>query len=269
MISKTAAARHSAPGDRHASPVAKAEFIPHDEFSAHLPILSEAVSLLELVQLQLSPVYLGYGVPRGDGSPVVLIPGLLGVDLGLFHLHTWFTLLGYRPYFSGMGVALDCPDLLARRLATTITRAHRESGRRVHLVGHSLGGIFARSAAVRMPDHVASVTTLGSPFRGLIMHPAVLRLSNFLRRQVRLRYPMLPGGCGTSRCTCAFGRSLRRRWPRHVRQTAIYTRTDGIVDWRYCLTGESECDIEVAGTHVGLIVNSCVYRHLAHRMARG
>ena len=161
----------------------------------------------------------------------------------------------------------DCPNLLAEQLAATTNPAYAETGRRVHLIGHSLGGIVARCAAVRMPDRIASVTTLGSPFWGLVVHGAILRLGNLVRRRIRHRHQNLPEGCATSRCSCAFGRSLRRKRPRSVGQTAIYTRTDGIVDWRYCRSGNPSIDVEVGGTHVGLIFNSDTYLHLAERLA--
>ena len=245
----------------------KARFLPHQEVPVALPILSESLSLLELATLRLSPVYYGSGVPAGDGTGVVIVPGFLGTDVILFEFHAWLARIGYRPYFSGIGLAVECPNMLAQQLSSTIERAYAETGRRVHLVGHSLGGIFARSAAVRMPTRIASVTTLGSPFRGLVAHTFVLALANLVRHRIRVRYPKLPQGCATSRCSCAFACSLRRKWPRSVAQTAIYTPDDGIVDWRYCLTGDPRVDVEVGGTHFGLIVNSTTYRHIAERLA--
>jgi pimeloyl-ACP methyl ester carboxylesterase len=248
-------------------PEAKAPFLPHEEISAPLPIFCEPLSLLEFAALRLSPVYYGKGVPVGDGSPVVLIPGLLCMDLFLSELHTWLARIGYRPYFSGMDVVADCPNELAQRLAETIRQAYQDTGCRVHLIGHSLGGVFARSAAVQMAEHIASVITLGTPFRGLVMHGWVLALANLVRRNLRTQDGMLPENCATSQCACAFGRSLRRPWPKSVTQTAIYTREDGLVHWRYCLTGDPNADVEVHGTHVGLIFNSTAYMHIAQRLA--
>jgi pimeloyl-ACP methyl ester carboxylesterase len=245
---------------------AKARFLPHAEISSPLPIFCEPLSLLELAVLRLSPVYYGIGVPEGDGSAVVIIPGLLCTDVFLSELHVWLARIGYRPYFSGMDVVNHCPDLLARRLAATIDLAYKETGCRVHLIGHSLGGVFARSAAVRMSDRIASVITLGTPFRGLVMHGFVRSVANVVRREIRTRHG-LPENCATSQCTCAFGRSLRRQWPKSVTQTAIYTREDGLVHWRYCLTGDPKADVEVHGTHIGLIFNSNTYMHIAERLA--
>jgi len=246
---------------------AKARFIPHEEISSPLPIFAEPFALLELATLRLAPVYYGMGVPAGDGTAVVLVPGFLGLDLSLFELHAWLSRVGYRPYFSGMGFAADCPNLLAQQLAETIERAYAETGRRVHLVGHSLGGVFARSAAVRMRDRIASVTTLGTPFRGLVVHGFVLALAKLVRHEIRKSYPNPREWCATSRCSCDFGRSLRRTWPRAVAQMAIYSRDDGIVDWRYCLTGDPKVDVEVGGTHLGLIFNPNTYLHIAERLA--
>lgn len=242
-------------------------FIPHGEQACPTPIFSEALCALEFLALRLSPAYHGTGVPRGDGSAVVLVPGLLGMDLGMCELHAWLKRIGYRPYYSGIVLAADCPNDLLRRLDATIDRAWAETGRRVHLIGHSLGGIFARSAAVRRPDRISSVISLGSPYRGLVMHSWVLGLSNAVRGWIRSTHPGVPRECASSRCRCDFGRSLGRRWPRSVRQTTVYTKCDGIVDWRYCVSGKRDVDVEVVGTHIGLPVNARVFWHIAQRLA--
>lgn len=135
------------------------------------------------------------------------------------------------------------------------------------MIGHSLGGIFARSAAVTMPECIASVTTLGSPFRGLVVHPVVLALADLVRHRIRTRHPSSPRRCATSRCSCAFARSLRRKWLKSITQNAIYTRQDGIVDWRYCRTGDPRLDIEVGGTHIGLLFNPTTYLRIAQCLA--
>ncbi len=246
---------------------AKVRFLPHEEIPSPLPILTESCSILEFGALRLSPVYYGLGVPAGDGTAVVIIPGLLGMDLTLFELHAWLARVGYRPYFSGMGLAADCPNLLIQKLMATIERAYRETGCKVHLIGHSLGGIFARSVAVRLPDRIASVTCLGSPFRGLVAHSLVLTLGHLVRDRIHKRHSDVPEACATSRCSCEFARYLRRKWPRSVAQTAVYSREDGIVDWRYCRTGDPKVDIEVCGTHLGLIFNSATYLSIAERLA--
>ena len=242
-------------------------FLPHGEVPCSPPIFSEPLCILELLALRLSPAYYGLGIPRGDGSAVVIIPGLLCLDLHLFELYAWLRRIGYRPYYSGIGMAADCPERLAGILDETIDRAYAETGRSVHLIGHSLGGIFARAAAVRRPSRIASVITLGSPFRGLKMHGLLVVLSKLVRGGIRTVRPSVPQECGSSRCHCNFGQSLGQRWPRSVRATAVYTKCDGLVDWRYCLSGKPDIDVEVVGTHFGLPFNARVFQHIAQRLS--
>jgi hypothetical protein len=74
--------------------------------------------------------------------------------------------------------------------------------------------------------------------------------------------------CYTGRCTCNFLDSLRRRVPKEMVETAIYTRHDGIVDWRYCRTMDPDVDIEVSGTHIGMAFNPTAYSIVAERLAK-
>ena len=242
-------------------------FLPHGEWPHPTPIFSEPLCLLEGMALRLSPIYYGANVPHGDGSAVVVIPGLLLMDFVLFELYAWLRRIGYRPYYSGIGIAADCPNQLSRDLDATIDRAYADTNRRVHVVGYSLGGVFARSAAVRRPNRISSVITLGTPYRGLVVHRLLVGLSETVRDAIRSANAAALRQCGTSHCQCSFGRSLGRRWPETVRQTAVYSKSDGLVDWRYCLSGKPEVDIEVVGTHLGLPFNAGVFAHIARRLA--
>src|SRR5579864_6487039 len=101
---------------------------------------TEALFGAEVLLLHATPVYYGFGVPHGDGSGVVIIPGFLGTDLYLMELHAWLGRIGYRAYFSGIGINAECPNLLVQRhLNQTIETALAETGRKIHLLGHSLG----------------------------------------------------------------------------------------------------------------------------------
>ncbi len=237
---------------------------------ADITIWKEAFFGAELLLLHASPTYYGLGVPHGDGSGVVLIPGFLGTDDYLRHMEGWLKRVGYRPYLSGIGLNAHCPNLLIKfRLSATIEKALDETGGKIHLVGHSLGGIMARSVAAQRPRDIASVITIASPFRGTVAHRSILHAAGVVRSQILDEYgaDVLPD-CYTSRCTCDFICSLRRRLPRSVHQTAIYTQDDGVVDWRCCVTGDPEIDIEVAGTHIGLAFNASVYSVIGDRLAR-
>ena len=143
-----------------------------------------------------------------------------------------------------------------------------ETGRPVHLIGHSLGGIIARSVAAQRPRDVASVIMMAAPFRGNVAHKNILRAAEIVRKRILDEHgPGVLPSCYTARCTCNFLDSLRRPTPLSIPETAIFTKNDGIVDWRYCRTENSEIDFEVTGTHVGLVFNPAVYTIIAARLA--
>jgi triacylglycerol lipase len=247
---------------------------PHNGFrqdyaEADTTIWKEALFGAEILLLHASPVYYGLGIPRGDGSAVVLVPGFLGTDRYLKQLHSWLARIGYRPYFSGIGLNAECPNLLIQhRLNENIEKALLETERKIHLIGHSLGGIITRSVANQRPDDIASVITLGSPFRGTVAHPTVLNVADAVRKQILKEHgPGVLPTCYTGRCTCNFLASLRRKMPRSMFETAIFTRQDGVVDWRYCITGNANSDFEVSGTHIGLAFNASAYTIIANRLA--
>jgi pimeloyl-ACP methyl ester carboxylesterase len=230
---------------------------------------TEALFAAELVLLHATPVYYGFGVPRGDDSGVVIIPGFLGTDFFLMELNAWLRRIGYRPYFSGIGLNAECPNLLIqRRLNETIDQACRETGRKVHVIGHSLGGIIARAVAHQRSRDIASVIMLAAPFRGTVVHGSVLRVAEAVRKRILAEHGrgVLPE-CYTGHCTCNFLSSLRRDTPASVVETAIYTKDDGVADWRYCVTGNPEVDHEVPGTHIGLAFNPSVYAIIGERLA--
>src|SRR5215831_16728408 len=107
--------------------------------SVPLPIWQEVLAGVEMVFLRVSPVFWGYGIPHGDGSGVVLVPGFLGSDFYLTQLRSWLRRIGYDPRYSGIGMNAECPNLLIRlRLNTAIQEAYKSTHRKIHLIGHSL-----------------------------------------------------------------------------------------------------------------------------------
>jgi pimeloyl-ACP methyl ester carboxylesterase len=239
-----------------------------DQEPSARPIWLEALIGLDWIALRTSPVFYGLGVKRGDGSAVVVVPGFMGTDLYLQELYSWLRRIGYSAYMSQIGRNADCLDLLVERLSDTIETARAETGGRVHLIGHSLGGILALAASSINRDHIASVITLGSPFRGIRSHPMVLGMARLVRERInRERRRGRRPDCYTGYCTCDAVGALESPYPQQIPKTAIYTKTDGIVDWRFCIYDDPETDFEVIGTHSGLVFNPYVYELIAERLA--
>jgi pimeloyl-ACP methyl ester carboxylesterase len=228
----------------------------------------ECFAAVEAALLHIAPVYWGLGQPHGDRSGVILIPGFLGTDAWMAELYAWLYRMDYRPYFSGIRINAECPNLLIRStLNATIDRVRSETGKKVHVIGHSLGGVIGMALGAQRPHDVGSVITLGAPFRGAAAHENILRAAEYVRGCIQERHgeAVLPA-CYTGHCGCDFVDSLTRELPDSVMMTAIYSRTDAIVDWRYCVTGNASLDFEAPGTHVGMVVNPSVYTIIAKRL---
>jgi pimeloyl-ACP methyl ester carboxylesterase len=225
--------------------------------------------MLELARLLVDPVYLAQsGVERGNGRPVVLLPGFLAGDQTLAVMAGWLRRLGYAPHSCGFVANIDCSDRALQRIEGHIDALYRRHGRRVALVGHSRGGHFARAMGARAPDRVSHAISLGADLRGLIgvsvptlAAVAALRQGLVLTRRARAER------CFTAECTCAFARDYARSFPAdQVRLTSIYSKQDGVVHWQGAVVPEADC-VEVTGSHVGLAFNRKAYRAIAHALA--
>ncbi len=235
---------------------------------ASRPIWREVFVGLEWMALRAAPVYYGLGVPRGDGSAVVVVPGFLGTDFYLQEMYHWLRRIGYRAYQSEIGWNADCLDVMAARLAKTVEKASKETGRRVHLIGHSLGGVLSRSVAIQKPQQVATVIALGSPIRGVRSHPLVMATAERVRERIRgTRHHENKPDCYTGYCDCRAVEALQDICPALTKQYAIYTKTDGIVDWKFCINDDPSTNFEVQGTHIGLAFNHDVYRLISKLLA--
>lgn len=238
----------------------------------NLPLWMESEWVLSWLALRFTPVYYGRVQARGHDGPVIVVPGFLHSDLYLAELHLWLARVGYRPILSDIGRNADCPDVLLERLIETIDDAHGWTGRRVKLIGHSFGGVIARGAAVRRPDRVSQVITLASPFRALRAHRFVLEAVRVLGRLLPppyLRPRVHKGHAHASQCSCEFLGDQTADWPASVRRIAVYTKSDGVVDWRACMEDDPTLNVEVHGSHAGLVFNPEVYQLLARLLAEG
>jgi triacylglycerol lipase len=233
-----------------------------------IPIWREGRVALEHSALRRDPVLQGEGVPRGDGSPVLLVPGFLAGDPTLATMAGWLKRLGYRPCRARMRANIDCTTRALDRLEVSVERLAERHGRRVAVVGQSRGGTMARGLAMRRPDLVDRVVALGSPLVDqFAVHPLVRAQVTALGALGTIGVPGLIGrGCGSGSC-CASTRELAAaRFPAGVGFVSVYSRSDGIVDWRACLDPDAE-HVEVEASHIGMAVNAQVFRAIAAALA--
>ena len=193
-------------------------------------------------------------LPRGDGHPVMVFPGMAANDLTTWPLRGFLRSLGYVTQAWGQGINTGPRQGVLERCAADIRALADRTGEAVSLVGWSLGGIYARETAKQHPDIARCVITLGTPFTG---HP---RANNVWRV-----YEWLTG---TSVGDPALMDQIRR--PPPVPTTSIFSRSDGIVSWRCSLNepGRLVENIEVPASHVGMGMNPLVLYAVADRLAQ-
>jgi hypothetical protein len=194
--------------------------------------------------------------PRGDGHPVFVLPGFLTNDGRTRHLRRFLASLGYGAYGWGEGVNWGPTDYAIAAIERRLQEIRRRHGRKVTLIGHSLGGLLARELAKRFPDDVRAVVMLGAPIR----LPTATSLAVFFRLLARFHRTAL--GLEIA--------ELNRPPPDSIPVTAIYTREDGIVAWESCLehSGGLRENIEVRGTHSTLPSNPLALTIVADRLAQ-
>jgi len=222
----------------------------------------------ELARLLADPVWRGAGVPRGDGGPVLLIPGFLAGDQSLSVMAGWLRRLGYAPRRAGISFNVRCSDVAVDRLERVLHHVHLRSGRKVAIVGHSRGGHFAKALASRSPETVSQVISMGSglddPFD---ISELTRRAVDSVRRVIERRDPERAAmGCFTHQCSCRYARDFRAAFPTSVPLTSIYSKGDGVVRWQACVVPYARC-VEVRGSHIGLAFNRHAYREIARTLA--
>ena len=218
-------------------------------------LLAEARGLFEFnASLLLSPLLMR--APRGDGHPVLALPGFLASDLSMAPMRRYLGELGYEPHAWRMGRNLGGLARMRDALRARLVEIHAASGRKVSLVGWSLGGVYARDLALHAPDMVRSVITLGSPFANDVRATNATALYEALSGERVEDF---------AEQRAAIAGDLK------VPATSIYSRTDGVVNWRTCLLHASDRaeNIEVhLASHVGLGVNPAALWAVADRLAQ-
>ena len=222
--------------------------------------LWDPLAIRELSALLRDPVFRGRGVPRGDGRPVLLVPGFLSGDWTLRVMDAWLGRIGYRSYLSGIFFNVQHSERLLAGLRHRVIAIQKESGSRVSIVGHSRGGLLAKVLAQRRPQSVEQVIALGSPLADWTDVAALTQHAvGVVSRANELAYGrrMNPEGRFT------YDLKLSPNIP----TTSIYTRTDDVVNFRSCLRPDIPA-LPVWGSHNGLVVNPEVFRLLGRLLAR-
>lgn len=197
-------------------------------------------------------------LPKGDGHPVLLLPGFMASDRSTRPMRRLFDDLGYKSYGWGLGRNVRFNENREREMSDLVEQIYADNGQKLSIVGWSLGGVFARELAKMHPDIVRFVISLGSPISNNRRHAAPSRLFEAIN--------------GKETQPEAEGRYRDLEAAPPVPTTSILTRTDGVVSWR----GSVQCpskgadteNIVVPASHVGLGVNPLVMVAVADRLAQ-
>jgi pimeloyl-ACP methyl ester carboxylesterase len=195
--------------------------------------------------------------PKGDGHGVLVLPGLLADDLSTGTLRAFLGGLGYAVRGWGLGRNLGPTDAVIAGMPRLLRSLAATTDQPVSVIGWSLGGVYARELARDHPDLVRQVITLGSPF-GLV-DDRQSRADGAFRRRARLHVD--PARLPTRE---------QLRQPVPVPSTAIYSRSDGIVDWHACVdpTDATHQNVEVRCGHLGFGVDAGTLWTIADRLAQ-
>lgn len=195
---------------------------------------------------------------RGDGHPVVVYPGLGAGAFTTSQLRGYLKGCSFAVHDWGLGVNRgpdDDFDAWLDGLAARVLELHAQHERKVSLVGWSLGGIYARELAKRVPHAVRQVITLATPHQSMggANHAGTI-------------FKLLGGD--TSRLTPQLEQRLRERPP--VPVTSVYSKSDGLVSWRGCLQARAPQveNVQVDASHLGMTTHAGVMRVVADRLAQ-
>jgi len=241
-------------------------------------VLREGSAVVEIGRFALRAAY---GVSRRTrrspaaragprlGDPVLLVPGFLAGDGSLALMARALRGQGFRTYRSHIHANVGCTLNAAAQLEARLESISIRRGTRVQVVGHSLGGMLARGVAVRRPDLVSNVVTLGSPMLAPGAHHRSLSAS--VEMLVRLSKAGVPGlmaeDCVAGACARQSFEECRAPLPAGIGFTAVYSRRDGIVDWRACIDPAAQ-QVEVTASHLGMAFDPRVIDRVGDNLLR-
>ena len=230
--------------------------------------LGETRWMLEAMRLSADPVFLPVGLPRGDGRGVVLVPGFGAGDQTLAVLAGWLWRLGYRPAVCGFIANIDCSERGLEMVERRVEGMYAKTGRRVAVIGHSRGGHYARAIAAKRPDLVSHAISMGADLQAMFdISSATAAAVGLARAGLHASGRARRADCLTVGCRCSFTDAYNKPFPDdEVRLTSIHSKGDGVVRWESQLVPYAD-NVEVSGSHVGLVFNRKSYRAIADALA--
>ncbi len=227
-------------------------------------LVYEAGVVLEYAGLRRSPVYRGDGVAPGEGSPVLLLPGFLTSQNAFGVMGSWLARNGYRPHRATRRLNTACGEFSVAAIERRVARIHAQTGQRVALVAHSRGGHFARVLAVRRPDLVAGIVTLGEPpLDFTACNVAVLAPAFAVATLGTAGVPGMMGlSCFYGDCCEHFRSQLAEPLPTTVPHVAVHSPRDGIVHHGF-VDEQHASRRTISASHLGMLANPEAYRAVA------
>jgi pimeloyl-ACP methyl ester carboxylesterase len=195
-------------------------------------------------------------LPRGDGHPVLVLPGFLASDSSTIPLRNLLIDLGYDAVGWELGRNVQITTARVKAMGEVLAGLHQRAGRKISIIGWSLGGLLARELAKMHPEAVRQVISLGSPLTGDRNISKVGRIFEALN--------------GPAHEVQKRGRFTDLEAPPPVPSTSVFTKADGVVHWRGSLQpeGSERENVEVYASHIGLGVNPAVMWLIADRLAQ-
>ena len=227
----------------------------------------------ELAHLMGNPVFRAKDLPRGDGRPVLVIPGLFANDFYLQPIRTWLQRLGYTPVTSTLLFNAGCSERLSHQVEAHLRERLSHPDEKVSIIGHSRGGLMAKTLAVRFGEQASHVVFLGSAVGGIeridvssITSLDEMPLDNSVARAGVFVRRIIEPECDFPTCGCPFPKDLQSPLHKSTRVLSIYAAGDPIVDEKACVYPSAE-NIGVTGSHSGLAYNVTAYRAVANFLA--